>query len=83
MLQTKIRVKGINKNLAPGYKYYFIIAGICALGYYSWLSFDKHELARRQEEGIFRIEYEKHFFGKQAPDSVINKKAMYILEKYD
>ena len=83
-LNKRIALVGeFTKNATRAYKIYFILTGLLALGYYSWLSFNKEELARRQEEGAFHREYEKHFFKREPQDTLMKERALYILEKYD
>jgi hypothetical protein len=65
------------------YKYYYILAGIFVLGYYSYLSYDKNALARLHDAGIWRNEYELHFYKDSYESKPVNEKAMHILNTYD
>lgn len=59
----------------PFYRYtpiaasWYCIAGILSIGYYTWLTFDKRAFALRHENGIYRTEYEWHYFRNVAPRS--------------
>ncbi len=83
VLQYKTIATPLFKKLFSAYAFYYLLAGLIALGFYTQLSFNKRELSQKQEEGQFRHEYEKHFFGINSPDSLIEQKAMYMLDKYD
>lgn len=75
-----------NKPVPVGWKLMagvYVLTGLFALGYYTWISFDKQAMARKHDAGLWRGEYEKHFFQTPIQDSLINPQAMYILEKYD
>lgn len=61
----------------------YVLTGLFALGYYTWISFDKQAMATKHDAGLWRAEYDKHFFQTPVNDSLINPQAMYILEKYD
>jgi hypothetical protein len=66
-------------------KAFYISTGLFALGYYTFLSFNKEVFASRHDAGIWKAEYETHFYGRLgAGDTTsINNSALYILEKYD
>jgi hypothetical protein len=83
IILQNINVRPFFKKLFSFYGFLYLLMGLAALEYYTKMSFNKKELALKQEEGLFRKEYEKHFFNQQPADSVINRKALYILEKYD
>jgi hypothetical protein len=63
----------------------YCLAGVIAMGYSLYTSFNKKLLARTQANGIFRNEYETHFFGKPLSDTAkaINPVILEILEEYD
>jgi hypothetical protein len=58
----------------------FMIVGIAAFSYYTYISFNKAVLAVKQDDSRWRKEYETYFFGKHsnADSAVVN-----ILKKYD
>jgi hypothetical protein len=56
---------------------------LISVAYYTYTSFDKKELAKKQDAGIWRNEYETYFFGKSVQDSIpINDAVVDILKKY-
>lgn len=67
----------------PTLKGYYIIVGVLVLGYYTRLSTNKKTLAVSHDAGLWQDEYRIHFFDEQPADSTYNKKALYLLEKYD
>lgn len=73
------------KYVLYSYKACYISTGLFVLGYYTYLSFNKEVFASRHDAGIWKAEYETHFYGRPglgAPTS-INKNALYILRMYD
>ena len=66
-------------------KSWYIAAGVFALSYYSYTSFNKEALAHNQDAGVWRKEYEFHFFGRTAPDSTSrpNELVTGLLKKMD
>lgn len=67
----------------PFLNIYYVIIGLLVLAYYTRLSYDKSYMARRHDAGLWKDEYHIHFFNEQPADSVYNKRALYILNKYD
>ena len=67
------------------YGAYYIIAGLGAIGFYTYTSMNKHELSVKQDASIWVNEYEQYFFGKPIthPDAKPREKIMRLLEKYD
>ncbi len=63
----------------------YIILGLSASGYMVYTSLNKKVLARTQAKGVYRNEYEIHFYGKPLSDTVTNvdKDVVEILKKYD
>ena len=70
---------------AISYGLFYLIIGITALGYMTYTSFNKKELAKTQAKGVFRNEYEMHFFGKTLSDTVtqVDPNLVNFLNKYD
>jgi hypothetical protein len=66
-------------------KSWYVAAGVFALSYYSYTSFNKEALARNQDAGVWRKEYEFHFFGRTATDSTSrpNELVTGLLKKMD
>ena len=48
-------------------------------------SFDKEFLAKNQAKGVYRNEYETHWYGKPMSDTArkMDTLALHVLEKYD
>jgi hypothetical protein len=59
--------------------------GLVSLGYFTYTSFNKRELSKTQARGVYRNEYETHFFGKPLSDTVthIDPYLVEFLNKYD
>jgi len=66
-------------------KYFYVLAGVFALSYYTYTSFNKKALAEKQDAGIWKDAYEIHFFGKTGEDSLPPKKqqALDLLNQID
>ena len=66
-------------------KGWYVAAGIFALSYYTYTSFNKKELARLQDAGVWSKEYETHFFGKPLTDTLAapNKTVVRLLDRID
>jgi hypothetical protein len=79
LLNTVIR------KLLRFYLVAYAITGIAALSYYSYTSFNKRELARRQDAGIWRNEYETLFYGKPVNDTAtsVRQPIVNLLRKYN
>jgi len=63
----------------------YIGMGIFALAYYTYTSFNREALARKQDAGLWRNEYEIHFFGRILNDTATQKKTevIQLLNKID
>jgi hypothetical protein len=63
----------------------YILFGIVAVSYMTFTSFNKKEFSKTQASGVFRNEYEIHFFGKPLSDTVtvVNYNLVDFLNKYD
>ncbi len=63
----------------------YSIFGIAGISYMTYSSLNKKVLSKTQESGIFRNEYETHFFGKPLSDTVtfVNHNLVDFLNKYD
>jgi hypothetical protein len=59
--------------------------GIIAMSYMTYTSINKKEFSKTQASGVFRNEYEVHFFGKTLSDTVtvVNQNLVDFLNKYD
>lgn len=63
----------------------YLAFGVISISYMTYTSFNKKELSKTQASGIFRNEYEIHFFGKPLSDTVttVNYNLVDFLNKYD
>jgi hypothetical protein len=59
--------------------------GLIAISYMTYTSFNKKEFSKTQASGVFRNEYEVHFFGKTLSDTAkqINPNLVDFLNRYD
>ncbi len=59
--------------------------GFVSIGYMTYTSFNKEELSKTQAKGVYRNEYETHFFGKTLSDTVtrVDPYLVDFLNKYD
>jgi len=59
--------------------------GIFSIGYVTYTSFNKKEFAKTQAKGLYRNEYEIHFFGKTLSDTAtqVDANLVEFLRKYD
>lgn len=61
------------------------LVGLAAIGYYTYTSLNKELLAKKQANGVYRNEYETHFFGKPLSDTAktVNAEYLHVLERHD
>ncbi len=84
LLQHKPKDKTWLRNAWVTYAMYYVVTGVFVLGYYTRISFDREYLMKRHDAGKWQHEYEVHFGRRKSTDAVeLNKKALYILDKYD
>jgi Dolichyl-phosphate-mannose-protein mannosyltransferase len=59
--------------------------GLISLAYMTYTSFNKEEFSKTQAKGVYRNEYETHFFGKTLSDTVtrVDPYLVDFLNKYD
>lgn len=67
---------------------YFIVYGLVgagAIGYFTYMGFNKEVFAQKQAAGSYRNEYEIYFYGKPSTDTArtYDPLALDILKKYD
>jgi hypothetical protein len=65
------------------FKLYYMGAGLLMIGYTTYFLFDKRAMAEVRYSGKWKKEYLYHFYKDQPIDSLLDKKVVYILEKYD
>jgi hypothetical protein len=63
----------------------YIVFGIASVGYMTYTSLNKKVFARTQAAGVYRNEYETHFFGRPLSDTArhTDPYVMSVLERYD
>ena len=85
ILQQSKREDKLSRFVLPIYLVVYILVGIAAIGYYTYTSFNKKALSVKQDAGIWKKEYEIHFFGKPLSDTAIaaREPILNILKKYD
>jgi hypothetical protein len=85
ILENFEQLNTIIRKLLRLYLVVYAITGIAALSYYSYTSFNKRELARRQDAGIWRNEYETLFYGKPVNDTAtsVRQPIVNLLRKYN
>jgi hypothetical protein len=64
---------------------WYLLAGVFALSYYTYTSLNREVLARTQDAGFWRKEYEAHFTHGSPPDSTgfPRNEVYYLLQKID
>jgi hypothetical protein len=67
------------------YFVFYSVFGVIAISFLTYTSFNKKEFSKTQASGIFRNEYETHFFGKTLSDTVtrVDTNLVDFLNKYD
>jgi hypothetical protein len=73
------------KYISRLYLVAYCMLGMISLGYFTYTSFNKRELAKTQAKGVYRNEYEMHFFGKTLSDTATHTDPSLVdfLNKYD
>lgn len=73
------------RSLAKLYLGCYLAAGALAAAYSLSIGFNKAEFARKHANGVYRNEYETHFFGKPLSDTAVktDPKVVELLNKYD
>jgi len=63
----------------------YILSGIPAVGYMTYTSLNRKVEARTQASGVYRNEYEIHYYGKPLSDTArkIDSFVLHVLQKYD
>ena len=63
----------------------YTVLGLVSMGYITYTSFNKKEFSKTQAKGIYRNEYETHFFGKPLSDTAthVDPNLVDFLNKYD
>jgi len=83
LLLPKNSVHPVFRPIVSLYKLYYVLTGIFVMGYYTWLSYNKDAMAKLHDAGKWEREYRIHFFNEKSVDTTYDKKALYLLDKYD
>jgi hypothetical protein len=83
--QISLPRNSLIKMLSTIYLAVYIGLGLIALGFTTYTSFDKKEFSKTQAGGVYRNEYETHFFGKPLSDTAthVDSYLVEFLNKYD
>jgi hypothetical protein len=83
--QTSFSKKRIVRIFSVLYLVIYATAGLVSLVYITYTSFNKRELSKTQAKGVYRNEYETHFFGKPLTDTVthVDPYLVEFLNRYD
>ena len=63
----------------------YVGLGILSIGYFTYTSLNKKVFARTQAAGVYRNEYETHFFGRPLSDTAthVDPFVLSVLKRYD
>jgi hypothetical protein len=85
VLQLPLGENKLTRFLSTSLLVVYISLGVFASGYMVYTSFNKKEFAKNQARGVYRNEYEIHFFGKPLADTAtkVDSNIVIFLRKYD
>jgi hypothetical protein len=85
VLQLPVSENKLTRFLSTVLFVVYLSLGTFASGYMLYTSFNKKEFARNQAKGLYRNEYEVHFFGKTLSDTAtqVDSSIILFLHKYD
>lgn len=93
VLQSSFEKMKAMKIASSLFLVFYILMGALSAAFMIYSSFNKEFLAKTQANGVYRKEYEMHFFGKTVPDStttiktdstsVINVSIVDLLKRHD
>jgi|SRR5450432_1481793 len=83
--QTPFSQSRLIKGLSLLYLLLYAVMGILSLGYMTYTSFNKKAFSKTQAKGLYRNEYEVHFFGKTLSDTATKTdyELVDFLNRYD
>jgi hypothetical protein len=83
--QTSISLKPFSRIIAISYLSVYTLLGLASLGFITYTSFNKKEFSKNQARGVYRNEYEVHFFGRTLSDTAthVDQNLVDFLNKYD
>jgi hypothetical protein len=84
-LQLPLGENKLTRFLSTSLFVVYLLLGTFASGYMVYTSFNKKEFAKNQAKGVYRNEYETHFFGKTLSDTAthVDVEIVEFLKKYD
>jgi len=85
ILQQANHESGYFRYALFAWKAIYVTFGIVAIGYYSYLTFNKKAFSERHDAGIWENEYKVHFWGSPLFDSsnAVREYPLRVLDKYD
>jgi hypothetical protein len=85
VLQTPFDKNRLIKIASRALLAVYILLGIFAIGYSTYTSLNKKSFSRNQAKGVYRNEYETHFFGKPLSDTARKEDpfVLHVLQRYD
>ena len=85
ILRTPFHAYPLLKWVGRAYLVIYLVLGLFAAGYSLYVGFNKERFAEKHAKGVYRNEYETHFFGKPQSDTArsIDPNVVEILNKYD
>jgi hypothetical protein len=83
--QTSLSQNRLFRMLSICYLLVYSALGLASLGFMTYTSFNKKEFSKTQAKGVYRNEYEVHFFGKTLSDTAtkVDPDLVDFLNKYD
>ena len=83
--QTSFSQKPFYKTINFSYLMIYTLLGLASLGFFTYTSFNKKAFSKNQAAGVYRNEYETHFFGRPLSDTVthVDQNLVDFLNKYD
>lgn len=83
--QTNFSTNRFLKWFSISYFLFYSALGLISLVYLTHTSLNKKELSKTQAKGVYRNEYEMHFFGKTLSDTVtrVDSNLVNFLNRYD
>jgi hypothetical protein len=83
--QTSFSLKPPFRIIALLYLLMYTLLGLVSLGFITYTSFNKKEFSKNQARGVYRNEYETHFFGRPLSDTAthVDQHLVDFLNKYD
>ena len=83
--QTSFSFRPAVRVVAFSYLLVYVVLGLVSIGFITYTSLNKEELSKNQAKGVYRNEYEMHFFGKTLSDTAthVDQNVVDFLNKYD